>query len=121
LSYEVTYDPERDCIVTRIDGRLDMPVAKGFLAELARVISTSGCERILDDLRGAELTLSMQTLYFAPRLVPEAGIPPASKSAIVVPEQDWSAYSFLETVARNLGQNIRVFTDPDEASGWLME
>jgi hypothetical protein len=120
MPYEVTYDSERDCIVTRIDGRLDIPVAKEFLAELARVVSTSGCKRILDDLRGAELTLSMEALYFAPRLVPEAGVPPASKSAIVVAEQDWSAYSFLETVARNLGQTVRVFTDPDEARRWLM-
>jgi hypothetical protein len=120
LPYEVIYDSEHDCIVTRIDGRLDVPVVREFLAELGRVISTNDCGRILEDLRGAELTLSMEALYFAPRLVPEAGIPPASKSAIVVAEQDWSVYSYLETVARNLGQNTKVFTDPDEARRWLM-
>jgi hypothetical protein len=121
LPYEVTYDSERDCIVARIDGRLEIPVAREFLAELARVISTSGCGRILDDLRGAEMTISMEALYFGPRLIPEAGIPSASKSAILVAEQDWSDYSFLETVARNLGQTVRVFTNPDEANRWLMQ
>ena len=43
MPYEVTYDSKRSCIVTRIDGELDIPVVKEFLTELARVISTSGC------------------------------------------------------------------------------
>ena len=55
MPHKVTYDSKRNCIVTRIDGKLDIPVLKEFLAEIARVISTSGCKRILDDLRGAEL------------------------------------------------------------------
>jgi hypothetical protein len=76
--------------VAWINGELDIPVAKEVLAELARAISTSGCKRILDDLRGAELTLSLGELCFAPRLVPEAGIPPTIKSAILVAEKDWS-------------------------------
>jgi hypothetical protein len=121
MSYEITYDAERDCIVTRIDGWLDVPVAKDFLAELARVISTSGCERILEDLRGAELMLSMVDLYFASQMPSEVGIPPAIKSAIVVAEEDRRKYSFLETVARNRGRIVGVFSDPDEASRWLME
>jgi mevalonate pyrophosphate decarboxylase len=121
MSYEVTYDAERDCIVTRIDGKLDTPVAEEFLAEVARVISTSGCERILDDLRGAELTLSTGELYFAPRLVSEAGIPREIRSAIIVTERDWPKYSFLELVARNQAHTVKVFIDPDEAGRWLME
>ena len=88
MPYEVTYDSERDCIVTRIDGRLDIPVAKEFLAEIARVISTCGCKRILHDLRGAELTLRMGELYFAPQLVSQAGIPRTIKSAVIVAEKD---------------------------------
>ena len=86
MPYEVTYDSKRSCIVTRIDGELDIPVVKEFLTELARVISTSGCERILDDLRGAELTLSTGELFFAPGLVPEAGIPITTRSALIVAE-----------------------------------
>ena len=59
MPYEVTYDSKRNCIVTRIDGELDIPVIKESLSEIARMISTKGCQRILDDLRGAELMLSM--------------------------------------------------------------
>lgn len=121
MPYEVTYDAERDCIVTRIDGRLDVPVVKEFLAELARVISTSGCERVLVDLRGAELTLSMGELYFAPRLVSEAGVSITTKRAVIVAEKDWSLYSYLQMVAQNRAQIVKMFTDPGEASRWLME
>ena len=121
MPYKVTYDSEHDYIVARIDGELGIPVAKEFLAEVARVISTSGCERILDDLRGAELMLSITNLYFATRLAPQAGIPPSVRSAIVVAEKDWSSYSFFEMAAQNQGQVVRVFTDPDEARRWLME
>jgi hypothetical protein len=121
MPYKVTYDAERDCIVTRIDGKLDMPVAKEFLAELARVISTSGSERVLVDLRGAELTLSIGDLYFAARLPSEAGILDPVKSVVLVPEKDWPKYRFLEKAARDRGQMVRMLIDPDEASGWLME
>jgi hypothetical protein len=120
MLYEVAYDAGRGCIVTRIDGALDIPVAKEFLAELARVISTSGCERVLIDLRAAVLMLSMGDLYFAARLPPEAGIPIGIKSAAIVAEKDWFEYSFLGRVARDQGQTVRMFTDPDEAIRWLM-
>jgi hypothetical protein len=120
MPYEVTYDPERDCIVARIDGELAIPVAKEFLAELARVISTSGCKRVLVDLRAAVLMLSMGDLYFAARLPPEAGIPIGIKSAAIVAEKDWFEYSFLGRVARDQGQTVRMFIDPEEASRWLM-
>ena len=120
MPYEVTYDSKRNCIVTRIDGKLDIPVIKEFLAEIARVIAASGCQRILDDLREAELTPSMGEFYIALRLVSEVGIPRTTKSAIVVPEKDWSLYSYLEVVAQHKGQVLRMFTDPEEASRWLM-
>ena len=117
---EVTHDAERDYIVTQIDGRLDVSVVKEFLAELGRVMSTSGCERVLVDLRGAAMRLSMGELYFAPRMVSEAGIPIATKRAVIVAEKDWSLYSYLQMVAQNQAQIVRIFTDPDEASRWLM-
>jgi hypothetical protein len=120
MPYEVTYDPECDCVMARIDGELSIQVAKEFLAEISRIVRANGCRRTLDDLRGAELTLSIAELYFAPRLTLEAGIPPAFKSAIVVAEKDWLQCSFLETVAQNQGQIVRVFADPDEARRWLM-
>jgi hypothetical protein len=120
MPYEITYDAERDCIETRIDGKLDIPVAKEFLAELARVLSTSGCKRILVDLRGAELTLSMGDLYFAARLPSEAGILEPARSVVLVPEKDWPRYRFLEKAARDRGQIVRMLIDPDEASRWLM-
>jgi DNA-binding response OmpR family regulator len=118
--YKVAYDSRRDCIVGRINGELDIPVAKEFLAELARVISTSGCKRILDDMRRAELTLSLGDLYFVPRLASEAGIPPTIKSAVLVAEKDWSRYSFFEMAAQIQGQIVKMFTVPGEARCWLM-
>jgi CheY-like chemotaxis protein len=119
--YKVTYDPGRDRIEARIDGELDIPVAKGFLAEIVRVVSTSGCKRILEDMRGAELMLSITDLYFAARLAREEEAPPWIKNAIVVAEKDWSRYSFFEMAAQHQGQIVKVFTDPDEARLWLME
>jgi DNA-binding response OmpR family regulator len=92
IPYEVAYDSKRDCIVARIDGELDIPVAKEFLTELARVISTSGCKHILDDMRRAKLTLSLGDLYFAAQLPREEGIPRGIRSAIVIAEKDWSRF-----------------------------
>jgi hypothetical protein len=120
MPYEVTYDPERDCIEARIGGKLSIQVAKEFLAEIVRVVSTSGCWRILEDMRESELMLSIVDLYFAARLAREEKAPPGIRNAIVVPEEDWSRYSFFEMAARNQGQIVKVFTDLDEASRWLM-
>jgi len=121
MPYEVTYNSERDCVMAQIDGELDISAAKEFLAEIVRVVSTNGCKRILEDMRGAELTLSIGGLYFAARLAREEGAPPGIRNAIVVAEKDWSRYSFFEVAARNQGQIVKVFTDPDEAERWLME
>ena len=52
--------------------------------------------------------------------MPEAGIPTTTRSALIVAERDWSLYSYLEVVAQNQGQIVKMFTDPDEASRWLM-
>jgi two-component system response regulator len=120
IAYEVTYDPGHDCIMTRIDGRLDMQVVIDFLADLAHIVSASGCQRIFDDLRGSRLTLSVTDLYFASKLVSEKGILPSARNAVIITEKDRSRYSFLEMAAQIQGQIVKVFTDPDEARHWLM-
>lgn len=117
--YQVTYDPGRDCIMTRIDGMLDMQVVTDFLAELAHQVSTSGCQRILDDLRGSRSILSVTDFYFASKLASEKGILPSAKNAVIVAEKDRSRYSSLEMTAQLQGLVVKVFTDPNEARHWL--
>lgn len=121
MPYTITYDSRRNCIVTEIDGALDVPVAKEIAAEVIRAISTSDCRRVLVDLRESELALSVTELYHASRIAAAAGVPESIKRAVVVPENGPFTYDFFETVLQNLGKGVRVFTGLDEANRWLVE
>jgi hypothetical protein len=121
MPYKITYDPGCACIKAWNSGAFDNGVAREIVAEVIRAVSTSDCKRVLIDLRESELALSMTELYSASRIASAAGVPESIKRAVVVAEKDSVAYDFFETVLRNIGKGVRVFTDPDEANRWLME
>ena len=119
MNYELTYDEERDLIVGYIHGDFDSSVVKKMATDLANMVRKHGCSRVLNDLRGAQITPSVLDIYSMPKFVNQAGIPIICKRALVVRELS-EDYHFLETVSANVGQQVRIFTDPDAAIEWLL-
>lgn len=119
MGYKLSHDQERDIIVGRIEGEMVPALVQEMAAEFAGLVRTSGCHRLLNDLRGARLTPSSFDIYSMPRIVDEREVPVTCRRALLIPEEA-DDFRFLETVSVNYGQHVRVFTDPEAAIEWLL-
>jgi hypothetical protein len=118
MNYELKYDNERGLIVGRIQGKFDSSLVSRMAADLADLVHKHGCTRILNDLRRADITPSTVDIYLMPKVVHQANVPRICKRALVV-RGPLENYLFLETVSVNVGQAVRIFTDPKDAIEWL--
>ncbi|MDO9171154.1 MAG: hypothetical protein Q7W29_04905 [bacterium] len=118
MNFELWYDEDQDIIRGRVHGKLDAAVAKGVAGELAPLVRKHGCHRFLNDLREAQVTSSTLDLYSIPRVVKEAGVSGGIKRALVVTEIT-PDFDFLETTSVNVGNQVKLFTDPEAALAWL--
>ncbi len=119
MPYEIKYDTEMDCIVSRVFGEVDRKLFNAFSSDIAVASNEYGCLHVLSDARETELALSTVDIYHIPKYMLKMGINPRAKTAVVVGNNldDWA---FLETVSTNSGQFVRIFTDPGEAKRWLL-
>ena len=80
---------------------------------------------VLYDLRNATTKVPFAEWYYIPRNLPVFKEPDAKsvKGAMLISPEDKSIkdYQFYETVADNLGFQIRTFFDETEAINWLNE
>ena len=119
MGYELSYDAEKKIIRGRVLGELNPSLVKNMAVDLEKLGRKHKCPRLLNDLREAVISKSLLDIYSMPRVVEEAGMQKSFRRAIVVnpPVND---YRFLETVSVNEGQEVRVFSDPEEALRWLV-
>jgi len=118
MKYELSYDRERDLIIGRIEGNIDPAIVKAMASEFAELVSSSGCSKLLNDLRNAAITHSALDIYSMPRIVDKLGLPIACRRALLVSDAS-KDFQFLETVSLNVGQQVRIFKDPESAIKWL--
>ena len=119
MKYEVKYDQNFDCIMARIEGEIIKDELKNMAADIFKLSKKHNCKRMLNDLRNAKLTLlSTADLYEVPRLLSEWGLTSDFERVIFV-NKDLMDYRFYETASKNIGQNLRVFTNEDDVNKWL--
>jgi len=122
MPYKLAYAAEHNCIMGQITGQLDEQMIREYIAEMALLLKKHQCTRILSDLRAINdliFTLTTFQVYMMPNYVSQAGYPLGTKRAIVVSGVETENLAFFETVSRNQGQLVAVFTDFDEALEWL--
>lgn len=119
MGYELSYDAEKKIIRGRVLGEFIPSLVKNMAVDLEKLGRKHKCPRLLNDLREAVISKSLLDIYSMPRVVEQAGMQKSFRRAIVVnpPVND---YRFLETVSVNEGQEVRVFSDPEEALRWLV-
>ena len=119
MKYDLAYDEERDLIIGHVYGEFASSLVTEMSSDLAKIIRKHSCYRLLNDLRDAKITPETLEIYIMPRYVATSSEASKCKRALVVsgPLKD---YHFLETVSVNLGQQLKIFTDPDIAIAWLM-
>lgn len=119
MSYTVDFDAETGIAYIRFFGQLDRAAAPQVVGELVRLIRERACRAVVNDLRDTDLKLSAVDLFEISRLVDRSRLAGSVPRAVIVGGKHELA-GFYETVNANLGHRVRVFTDPDEARGWLI-
>jgi hypothetical protein len=114
MAYQVTYNPQEDCVHATIEGEVDLALAQRYAREITRQLRVHNCLRLLNDMRRAMIKLSTMEIYDLPAWIEErleeAGVSRSCKRALLV-SRDFNDYLFFETVTRNHGQLLEVFTD----------
>jgi hypothetical protein len=119
MPYTLKYDPEMECVVATFEGQVDSRMAEEFTLEMARVFEENDCKCLLADMRHGLLAMSILELDDLPLLGPAIGIGEGCSAAIVV-NGDSEKFSFLQATCNIRQQNVRVFTDCEEAREWLL-
>jgi len=118
MSFEIKYDGDFSCLMCRMTGKIDLQLIEEFLVKLTPMMKNHKCSRILNDARSAELVLSSVDIYNIPKLFAQSGIDISVKRALVIADLK-ELHFFLETVSKNRSQNVKIFTDYDEALKWV--
>ena len=120
MPYKINYEKDLDYIAITIEGDFSLSPLKELAVDVDRSIDRYKCNRILNDMRPANLSKGAIDIYNMPKAARRAGIEIACKRALVVREQS-TDFHFLETVFLNQGHNVKMFTDINEAMHWLLD
>jgi hypothetical protein len=105
-----------------ISGHASQRNAAEIARQVVRLAAESGNNRVLVDCRALAGRLTLSETFFHvkiyPALHPHAK---AARTAVVDLEEHHSRFTFQEELARDLGFDLRFFTDVKEARSWLAE
>ena len=120
MTHKLAYNTETDCIELTVEGSFNMERLKRIAPEVAQLSEESGCLNILNDMSNATIDVSLSGVYSSPQEMDNSGKSRTTRRALVVPPS-FDQASFLETVTRNRGHDLKVFTDRKEALDWLQK
>ncbi|MCE9613120.1 MAG: hypothetical protein K8T26_02520 [Lentisphaerae bacterium] len=118
MNYRISYDHERDLIYGSVEGDLDPALVKAMAAEFASIVASTGCRKLLNDLRNARITHSPLDIHSMPRIIDTQGVSLVCRRALLISEPS-EDFEFLETVSLNFGQQVRLFYNLEAALEWL--
>ena len=120
MTFKVNYNQETDCIMVVVQGELGLSLLQRIADEVSAIIKRVGCSRILNDLREAKPTQITMDIYNMPEAAKQAGVSYVCRRALVVTEET-EDFHFLETVFRNQGHQVKLFTNLENAKTWLFD
>lgn len=121
MSHTLAASPDGTFIIQTIEGSITGRIATAYAEEAQAFGGSLGIKRFLVDVVRCRNTDSPLGNYdFAYRAMPASNIEKTSRVAVLVSPGDRS-HDFMETVARNAGFDIKLFTDRDLAIRYLHE
>ena len=122
MSYNLDIREEQDYLHVRATGTRTFEAVAEMATQILNACIEHGTDSVLVDVRELEGRLSTIGAYEMPTTVfPKLKGRGLKRAAIVDREQYEDGFPFLETVARNRGFNLHIFSDVDEAIAWLRE
>ncbi len=125
MTHTLSYNSGLQILEVNIQGDYFADEARELVLETAELAEEHHCFRILVDMRAAEIHLATLEIYEAPQMISDAFAgkdnPGGKVKRAVVVKTDSEDPKFLETVAVNRGQRVRIFQNMDEAKEWLLQ
>jgi hypothetical protein len=119
LDYQVSLSQDTKYIIIRVVKPMTNELGRRCGADAVELGITAGIKYYLFDLRGAHnVETSITNYQFAYREMGEFSFPKNSRSALLTDPDDRS-HDFMETVFRNAGYMVKLFTDEASAIAWL--
>lgn len=118
MKYDIVYLEKEKVVKGTVHGYFDLSGVSEMAGRCAELNGQVNCDRILTDLRDAEITDSTMEICRMPKAINDAGLPRMCMIALLIKEVKPS-YRFLETVSMNHGQQLGLFHDQDSAMEWL--
>lgn len=121
MPYSVEYWPVEKLVCIRNVGRLPPEDYLASAREFFRLMHEHGTHLCLIDVTMLDNQASTTDLYSLPGFYESIGIPKNVRAAVLVSDQTPKVedMTFFETVCRNHGYRVRLFTARDEALAWL--
>ena len=119
MAFTIKYDKDKDCILIKIQGELNLSLLQQLASKVSVMIKQVGCNRVLNDLRKAKLEENAIDIYSMPEKARNSGVHMMCKRALVAGRRIHE-FKFLETVFLNQGHQVKMFEEVDDAWDWLL-
>ena len=122
MDYTIDMDSKNKVVLGTVRGVLDLPSTQLMTREVRKTAYDLGYE-ILYDETNVSPQVGITDAYYFPRDIENIYDDPVhrhSKAAIVY-KSDKDFWEFFETTARNVGVNVMLFCEIEEAIEWLFE
>ena len=118
MSVQVEIVKKRDYLLVTVSGTFSPELSMESIDAMVTAAKKEDCKKILLDCRpmGGEIGVLER---FDTGRYGALTIPRTFKIALLARKEQVSPDKFFQTVSRNRGVNLTVFTENDEALGWL--
>jgi hypothetical protein len=119
VSYEISIAENGKYVRVKVTAAITTELARQFSIDASSYGAKNDLKRYLFDVREARNVASTLLNYqYAHKEMADMKLDKTARSAILVSPADKS-HDFIETLSRNAGYNVRLFTDEAAAIAWL--
>ena len=119
MSDRVEIVKKRDYLLITVSGTFSPELSMESIDAMVTAAKKEDCKKILLDCRPMDGEIGVLERFETGRYG-ALTIPRTFKIALLARKDQVSPEKFFQTVARNRGVNLTVFTENDEALGWLI-
>jgi hypothetical protein len=119
MVWEFEYHAQADFLEAKVEGELTDAGLTKMAEERWAMLQRLGCRKILFNFARASNGLDVSEIHARPGETEKIGIRRVNRTAALVPAAELPKYRFMETVYRNRGYDLNVFTDRGEAEAYL--
>lgn len=121
MNYTIKLSKNKKFLEVKVMCQINKDIARQWSADVAKKSRELDIRRFLFDVRSAQNVGTVMEQYtFAYQDSEELNLPKDVRSAILISETDRS-HDFVETSFKNVGFDVRIFTDKSSAVKWLEE